>query len=228
MSSFLGYSQMNENRQLEFVLKDYVIDHINELPQSFKWDFSLDKYPGENPRLSGENAYEKNKKMRLHIARRIASDSDLSTELQKWYVKEWGGVRGNREKTLDEYIELEAGALIDKGTAGVATWSKMLSLRDPTLYAIYDARVALSLNSLLKKAELGGGLMFPQLPSRNRRFVQPTQSKIIKSQFFIGTKKDFYQEYISILQNVAKGEAWDIQDVEMLLFSNAQALSTIW
>lgn len=214
---------------LENILLKFVRSHYYDLPTSYNWKFSLSNFPEPNFRLIGNNSYEQSKALRLYISSAIQSNFALKEEYQKWYVRYWGGVRGNKNSTLDRYVVLPEVALEQLGVNGVATWSKILSLRNPEKYAIYDARVALSINSLQKMEGIKSPIFFPQLPSRNKSFVVPAQNIIKTSRFFENENlENFYSVYLRILRNVADHGPWDIQDIEMVLFSQASTLSQIW
>lgn len=63
-------------------------------------------------------------------------------------VLEWGGIRGNNEKTILKYATQPAKSLWSQ-SKGVASWSKVLAFRHPDKYFIYDYRVAFVLNYIL-------------------------------------------------------------------------------
>lgn len=128
------------------------------------------------------------------------------------------------------YINANVDQLISLGSKGIATWSKILSIRNPSKYAIYDARVAVSLNSIQKIYDVESPILFPQLASRNKSFVLQTQQIINNSRFFKNKcNTNFYLEYLDILSYAtSKTNGFDIQDAEMVLFLNAEELSTTW
>jgi hypothetical protein len=216
-------------RKLEGALLRFIEAHHSKLSDAYDWKFSLLGFPSANFEITGNSPYEQSKSLRRFIHSAIAQDDKLKVKYQKWYVRDWGGVRGNKESTLDGYIKSSASELKLLGVKGVATWSKILSIRDPEKYAIYDARVALSINSLQLLENIKEATIFPQLPSRNNSFVVPAQKAIVKSSFFSRTKfPDFYQVYLDMLRNVAQRGPWDIQDIEMALFSYSRDLSLVW
>lgn len=94
----------------------------------------------------------------------------LRAELARAIVGEWGGVRGNRQATLNQYIEDMDNELEEIPFQGIASRSKPLPLLDPKRYVIMDARVVIALNAtqFLKKPDKGR--MFPEPPSRNTFF----------------------------------------------------------
>lgn len=214
---------------LEKILLNFIGEHYATLPISYDWKFSIRNFPEDKFKIRENNPYDQSKKLRLYIHSAIKRKVVLSTEYQKWYVRYWGGVRGNKESTIETYINMSEVELERLGAKGVATWSKILCLRDPKKFAIYDARVALSLNSLQKREDIKSAQLFPQLPSRNSTFVVPAQRVISKSKFFDGRKmENFYSVYMYLLQRAAERGPWDIQDIEMALFSHSSSLSKVW
>ena len=155
----------------------------------------------------------------------------MSGALQVWYVRDWGGVRTNKQVTLDKYIGTSSDNLIDRGEKGIASWSKMLSVRDPKKYVIYDARVAMSLNTISLAKSDGSTLFFPQLSSRNNniRNAQSLVEKKAKSEH-LAVSQYFYSEYLNLLNEAVSqcGNKFDIQTAEMVLFANAESLASYW
>ena len=212
------------------LISDYISTQFNRLNDIYKWNFNLNNFPDKAYVQVGANPYQRSRHLREMIHNNIVENSPSSNEFQIWYVKNWGGVKTNKAETLQFYIDSKYEELLDLHSKGIATWSKVLSVRNPNQYAIYDARVAVSLNSIQKKFNVNESILFPQLISRNSSFVLPTQAAIKKSSFFKSHNlKDFYEIYLNILRNsVSKHEKYDIQDAEMVLFSNAEELSSVW
>ena len=69
-------------------------------------------------------------------------------------ISGWGGIHGNGDKLLRSYALLSAPKLICLGAKGISSWSKGLALRNPRQFAVYDARVAMTLNAI-QAIELG-------------------------------------------------------------------------
>jgi hypothetical protein len=209
---------------------EYLLSEGPSLKDRFDWSFSLKNCPVKNLSVVGGSAYEKTKNLRLAVYKELMTESPNNLALQMWYVRDWGKVKGNKESTLEGYVNTSHEKLIGLGKKGIATWSKILSIRQPNAFVVYDARVALALNSLQKKYAVKDRIFFELLPSQNKSFVQPTNKKIQSSDFF--TQKppsDFYLRYLDLMRNAAlRSNKFDIQDAEMLLFSSAEELATIW
>ena len=215
---------------LQECLNDYLVSKINEIKSKYDWNFNVKNLPLPYEKKSS-NHYENSLDLRSFIHREIKSNSSESRALQFWYVRDWGGVKRNSEATLDNYIQSSSDDLIARREKGIASWSKILSVRDPSSYAIYDARVAMSLNSLLLFKEMGSNIFFPQLPSRNKKIVA-AQAKVKTLVKYRGlqTQKSFYQFYLNLLRHSSMqcGNQFDIQTAEMILFANAENLAMRW
>lgn len=213
-------------------LSNYLSEKFVKLPELYTWEFRLDKkkFPLVGYEKRGSNAYERSRNLRTDLHGEILKNSPFSKDLQIWYVQEWGGVRGNKLSTLEKYLQSDDAELIALNSKGIATWSKILSIREPSKYAIYDARVALALNSLQKKSNVKNAAMFPLLPTQNRKFAQDAAIKIKQSGFFKdNVGNDFYQQYLALLTNATKNLAnIEIQDAEMILFSTSKDLCGVW
>ena len=81
---------------------------------------------------------------------REAQDDKVKFELIEYYISTWGGIHTNSEESMMEYSTLSASELIKLGKKGIASWSKAIVVHDPEEYAIFDARVAISLNCIQK------------------------------------------------------------------------------
>lgn len=209
---------------------EYLLSEGPSLKDRFNWSFSLKNCPVKNLSVDGGSAYEKTKNLRLAVYKELTTASPNNLALQIWYVRDWGKVKGNKESTLEGYVNSSHEELIGLGKKGIATWSKILSIRQPNAFVVYDARVALALNSLQKKYAVKDRIFFELLPSQNKSFVQPTNKKIQSSDFFSQKPPgDFYLRYLDLIRNATlRSNKFDIQDAEMLLFSSSEELATIW
>lgn len=208
----------------------YFCSELPMLRSTYDWDFKLKNFPDKNYLPSGDSSYSRSRHVRDYIHKAICTMSQFSGDLQIWYVRDWGRVRGNKQETLELYIESPEEELFSLGAKGVASWSKILSVRNPGRYAIFDARVSIALNSLQYKFEVEDPILFPQLPSQNKSYVTGAQAAIKKSKFFsLDAGNSFYQRYLEILKECVRcDKSMDIQDAEMVLFSNAPDLSKVW
>jgi len=211
-------------------LNRYLLENSYDIRHSYNWPFSTKNFPLDYS-VDSSNSYQNSLDLRKFIHNEIKKNSEVSGALQVWYVRDWGGVRTNKQTTLDIYIGTSSDDLLDRGEKGIASWSKMLSVRDPKKYVIYDARVAMSLNTISLAQSDGSTLFFPQLSSRNNniRNAQALVEIKAKSERLIASPY-FYSEYLNLLNEAVSqcGNKFDIQTAEMVLFANAENLATYW
>ena len=182
--------------------------------------------------LEGSN-YEKNIQLK-QVSRNIFLANVDTLKLAKYFVSDWGGVRSNRDKTLNKYISWINEGKYPDTIGGIASYSKLYSFYDPDMYAIYDARVAVSLNMIQFIADKPC-LFFPYLKGRNRKIeairVHPHLSK--KTLLSIGFQEikscDVYRKYNTVLLNLLQGmpKYYNLYHLEMSLFADAEILADI-
>jgi hypothetical protein len=223
--------QHGENSmKLQEALNGYLLTNVNQIQSSYEWDFPTKNLPTPYAKKFN-NDYKNSLDLRAFIHDAIKSKSAKAGELQAWYVRDWGGVKTNSPSTLDEYIQTSSVDLIQRGDKGIASWSKMLSVRDPSKYAIYDARVAMSLNTISLTQSSESTLFFPQLASRNKKIVSAQAAvKMHAKRRALQPAKYFYNDYLNLLSQAVKecGNKFDIQTAEMVLFANAEILASHW
>ena len=104
-------------------------------------------------------------------------------------------------------------------------------MHNPHKYAIFDARISASLNSLHIVYNTAGNKLFPVLTSRNNTIKKGNKliKKTAKEVYWKTAQKcSFYQEYLSLLENIisildSKLDV-SIYTIEMLLFAKAEKL----
>ena len=103
----------------------------------------------------------------------------------------------------------------------------MLAVQDPDRHPIYDARVAVALNSLiLVGRDDTAPCLFPSLPSRNtaiKRFnawLRPSRDRAT-----IG-RSEVYTQYCRLVQAVGSETGLQADGGEMILFAHAEALAS--
>ncbi|MEQ1635817.1 MAG: hypothetical protein ABL903_03935 [Methylococcales bacterium] len=214
----------------EDAVTEYIAEHIGNLENDYQWRFPVDNLPIVMT-FNTESWLAKNIALRQALHDNwINSTTAQRRNLCEWYITQWGGVRTNQPQTLDLYATATAEQLIARGTTGIASWSKALSIRGPERYAIYDARVSASLNAIQKIKAVSKPRYFPDLPSRNTTIVSATSgAKItVNNGWAAANRKTFYSEYNALLKNSATKIGHDItlQQVEMVLFSRAEVLTS--
>jgi hypothetical protein len=174
------------------------------------------------------NAYSQNERLKLELSEKYHSaGDDEKVELTRYYIAVWGGVRRNRAEKLRSYALDDPGSLTANGCKGVASWSKALCIRDPLRFAIYDARVAVALNSLQALREVSDPRAFPLLVGQNRAINAGSQRLAFhahEADWPELPEDAFYAAYNDLLSRVAS--ALDIRHyaIEMALFAKAPAL----
>ena len=151
--------------------------------------------------------------------------SDERERLVDYYVKTFGGINIG-EDTRRRYAREHAATLADEGLTNIASRSKALVLHDPSRYAIYDSRVAVSLNHLVIRrvghdrapGHIGwkdGRKCFP-LPPTKAQGTQAahgacrTLSERFDIPFYSATASDFYGDYLRAIREAA----WRLSDSE--------------
>ena len=215
--------------KLTKTITDYSKEHIDALNDWYIWrEINEEKLPLGIVLPKG-NQYIKNLSLKKQLNKcwRETQDNKVKFELIEYYISTWGGIRTNSEETMMEYSTLSAAQLIKFGKKGIASWSKAIVVHDPEKYAIFDARVAISLNCIQKLHNLNEPILFPILPSRNKKVTlgnklirQTAKTESWKKTYY----ETFYKQYLNILKSVANELSSDISTIEMLLFAKAEEL----
>lgn len=155
-------------------------------------------------------------------------------ELATWMVRDWGGIKTNKETTIERYVVLAASADPQVKFYGISSFTKVLTIVDPDRYAIYDARVAASLNAL----QLLTGcytLAFPYPPGRNSEIDQPktrlgfsdifTRRELLSRGFASIRRDDAYHFYLQLLEAIRRASNKSLLEIEMELFGRAVEFS---
>lgn len=174
------------------------------------------------------NQYSRNVALKLALHGAWTSSSvEQRIVLAKYYVSTWGGVKRNKEETLRAYVTRAPNAVIAQGTVGVASWSKVLCIQDPNKYAIFDARVSAALNSLQITGAVAQPMLFPLLSGQNET-IKSGNKKLdahASQHRWTRTRKDtYYRQYLDLVKEAASSCAVPLYTIEMLLFSQAEAL----
>lgn len=205
------------------------IDGINDW---YNWRSINENLLPANIKLPIGNQFKKNiaLKNELNQLWKETQDQELIAELIIYYIRTWGGIRGNKKESLDEYTTLSADELILKGKQGIASWSKAICVHDPKRYAIFDARVSISLNCLQIISNTDDKILYPVLASQNKTIAKG--NKIIKAlaksdKWNAADENRFYNDYLKLLGHIASQMKTGIASVEMLLFAKAEELIRI-
>ena len=215
--------------KLTKTITDYSKEHIDALNDWYSWrEINEEKLP-LGIELPKGNQYIKNLSLKKQLNKcwREAQDDKVKFELIEYYISTWGGIHTNSEESMMEYSTLSATQLIKFGKKGIASWSKAIVVHDPEEYAIFDARVAISPNCIQKLYNLYEPMLFPILPSRNKKVALGNKliRKTAKAESWSKAYDEtFYKQYLNILRSVANELDSDISTIEMLLFAKAEEL----
>ncbi len=217
-------SQLNK---LADLLAAYVADEAPRLGETYTWAIPA-QVPVACHSPNSPNLAEANVRLKRALAETWHLEASDRYELASWYVGQWGGIRTNRPATLQAFALQSEEELARAPLAGVATWSKILAMRNPSRYAIFDARVSASLNALQFLAS-GEPILFPDLVSRNKTvnaFQRWSREERGLRQHHRVRKEHVYPSYMAVLHEIGRRLGHESPDhAEMVLFANAEVLA---
>lgn len=173
--------------------------------------------------------------LKHHLSKRWATaNADEKMRLAQWIVKDWGGIKRNKKEKILRYVDRADAERPMTPFEGVSSYSKILAIKDPMRYAIFDARVAVSLNAiqlLLLKAGLLGPpnlLAFPTPWGQNARmqrfWTAAFPSGMTNLAFERLGEDETYSTYLYVLRQISQQTAKTILELEMFLFAQADDL----
>ena len=193
--------------------------------------------------LRSYSALDRNVELKHALHQRFENAADEEQEkLVRYYVTTWGGINIG-DDTCRQYARRSAEDLARRGLENIASRSKALVLHDPSRYAIYDSRVAVSLNYLVIRrvghdrgyiGQKDGRKCFPLPPSRTNDWTQSahdacrTLSERFDIPFYDKNEPDFYTDYLSGIREAAsrlsdaEGRKICMHWVESMLFGMAE------
>jgi hypothetical protein len=206
---------------LETILLEYFMTARSTLDADYAWDIP-EMLPIPFTRDTDSRA-RANIRLRRELRNVWMNEPARRYELAAWYVRDWGGIRRNDDATIKVYCDSPEGELASSTWKGVATWSKILAMRNPDKYAIYDARVGAALVALQLLKGAPNLLLFPQVPSRNNA-ITDFQRRI---KTIGGRRGQTYNDYADLLGTVAaKTKLNSPEEIGMVLFANSLSLVT--
>lgn len=183
----------------------------------YKYEFNTEVLPDRVVVADG-NCLERNLSLRTALNGIWMQEPDRRFEVGSYYVRRWGGIGGNKQTTLERYIRLLGDGEIPL-KQGIASWSKIATVSDPSRFAIFDARVSAALNCIqLRNQSLE--YSFPQLETQNgavKRFNG--RWRAAGHARGLPHDSDFYRRYLECIQGASKLAKTSIQHIEMFLFS---------
>jgi hypothetical protein len=147
----------------------------------------------------------------------------------KWVIYSWGGItrQGNDdEKWPEQFGNYEPEVITEfvkaQNNKRIASWSKVFAFVDSKKYAIYDARVAISLNSILDELGDSNRFFMPSTKIEDLPDLFDDMRKQVAERYKGKTSKYLgYFEYMFLLHAmVEKKLAQNVLDAEMRLFAN--------
>lgn len=157
----------------------------------------------------------------------IKHDTPKLNEFATWVVKDWGGIAGNDEDTIQEYCAKSFTPWLLIRNDGVASYSKILSAKDRKRFFILDGRVAATLNVLQLLFPRGRKLYFDLADSTNQN-VKNFNAQYKKTHFknigYEVSNRDIYAKYNDIIIIMSRELRISGIEVEMMLFDNAVSI----
>lgn len=200
--------------------------HLNSENNWYHWrEIKHGSLPEGIKLNKSDNQYYQNISLKKQLSKQYAeANPEGKIILTKYYISTWGGIHGNKTDTLKCYALSCPEELRKRREKGIASWSKALVIRDPSQYAIYDARVAFSLNLLQIVYPVGKRYLYPLLTSRNTQAGKWRQLIHSQSNGWERAGDDFYTAYLKLLSEVSGSLDYEISSLEMLLFSKVDQL----
>ena len=217
---------MEEGALIQLISSFYK-NRQKELYVKYNWEIKEEFLPFSSSKYSGSTLLDRNIELKRFLNKQFKkADEKRRFEIINYYIYDWGHVHTNKPSTLKIYAHEESDVLINLGKKGVASWSKALSARDSKKFAIFDARVSVSLNGIIFQEYGIAGCFFPLLPSRNKRiisFQKSLRGRINRNGYF--PSDTFYKFYLSLLHSVADKCNVEISEIEMCLFAYAEEIA---
>ena len=225
-------------------LNIYFAEHLPKLPEIYRWPVPQDLKDGAHSAPYQENRHFKS---RMTEAWQKGDPSEW-LQIAKDVIQNWGGIRSHKPDTISSYVDMAANTDGNRGITpdlpykGVASYSKLLAIADPQQYAIYDARVAVSLNAIqcLYGGTALGSFAFRYLSGRNNTtghsgkrggfsYTEGYRFQDLKARGWASVRRDeTYCHYLQTLHACADHFSdYDLCDLEMLLFADAENLSKL-
>jgi hypothetical protein len=180
---------------------------------------------------------QQNIELKWHLAKHWASAAlDEKIRIATWIVSDWGGIRRNSEMTILGYVNQADAERPATPFAGISSYSKILAIKDPDRYAVFDARVAASINAIqllgvsrtrLKPSDL---LTFAIPAGRNStvtdfRNNDGSLASLARRGFTLVETDSTYATYLRLLSEVkCRVGGLSLLQIEMVLFARAPAL----
>ena len=200
---------------------------LDNLPTQYVWPQKGTFPELDGIEFSGSN-YQKNLQLKSGFRRQWDSGDRLA--LANWIISDWGGIKTNQPQTIERYVADIEQDTLSLDLSGVASYSKVLAFIDPNKYAIYDARVAASLNLIQLIARTEKPVLWCDLPGRNSQIEDFKKKEGARKPLKVHgwtpvLRESCYKRYNDLLSEllvVLPGAK--LFELEMSLFANAELL----
>jgi hypothetical protein len=230
---------MHPTQELVRAISDFVEKRAKEA-SPYSWEVTeatWKKLDAGFPHDSfGTDYPRQNIALKHHLADRWRGAAyEEKIRLATWVVRDWGGIRRNAPHTIAGYVNQADSVRPSTPFYGVASYSKILAIKDPITYAIYDARAAASLIAIQVIERLGDpdAIAFPVPPGQNSLIAGTKQvtgfadavMPVLRERSYRPIPRDeAFDTYLALLRPTARQPGLSILDVEMFLFSEADKL----
>jgi hypothetical protein len=165
----------------------------------------------------------------LHATWSNSNNLNIKGDIIEYYIKVWGGIRGNSAATMSNYRTQNTNQLLNIGYSGISSWSKALVIHNPSQYFIYDSRVAISINWLQIKYNLGNNYKFSIPPSQATGVGEAQRLLNLNNNWnnWANTipQDETYSKYLELLNLISINTGYNKSKIEMILFSIAPNLA---
>jgi len=203
---------------------DFYKEKVGDIKEYYKWN----RFP-KTEKISAEKKtdYDKAVWLKKSSSKKLRQKKDY-LDTAYTIIQKWGGINLQKNPCNTERLSklkntLEKGKY-DLDPNVLSSLSKVAAFYDYTKYAVYDSRVAYSLNWIIFKEKLKNPSFimkyFPQASTRNTKLAKYNHKKIFKDAQYL-EKKETYEIYCNLLQMIARRKNISVNDIEMFLFSAA-------
>ena len=206
------------------------LNNVITLESLYNFSFNETIIP-VNINFINDKTFDRNNDLKsgLHVAWNTTNDLNYKGDIIEYYIKKWGGIRGNNAKTMNEYRTHSTNQLLTRSYTGISSWSKALVIHNPELYFIYDSRVALSINWLQIKYNLENKYKFSIPPSQANGVSVAQQLLNTNNNWNDWTNiiptNETYSKYLELLNLISINTSYNKSKIEMILFSIAPNLA---
>lgn len=159
---------------------------------------------------------------------------DVRLKAVKWIVFNWGVIpRGTKDypiwvQQLGNYQhDVVKNFILQHVNKRISSWSKVLAFADSKKYAIFDSRVAISLNTILDDVDYGQRFYMPEPRSDDLKVLFKNVRQSVRQKYH-GKQKSYmgYFDYMNLLNEMVKHKSGsNVLEVEMRLFANSSRLA---